>query len=108
MKRKIIHNTHPGELLREEIIIPNHLTITEVAAMLGVTRPSLSNIVNEKAAISPLMALRIAKVFGGNAELWIRMQASYDLREAEKKARTLHLKPFKYELAFKFEIFSYN
>ena len=98
MKRKIAHNTHPGELFREEIIVPNRLTITEVAAMLGVTRPSLSNVINEKAAISPMMALSIAKVFGGNAELWIRMQASYDLREAEKKAKTLHLKPHKYEL----------
>ena len=99
MKRKIVHNTHPGELLREEIITPNHLTITEVAAMLGVTRPSLSNIVNEKAAVSPMMALRIEKVFGGNAELWIRMQASYDLREAEKNAKTLNLKPYKYKVA---------
>src|SRR6266446_1873872 len=96
MKRRIAHNTHLATLLWKEIITPNHLTITEVAAMLGVTRPSLSNIVNEKAAISPMMALRIAKVFGGNAELWIRMQASCDLREAEKKAKALHLKPYKY------------
>ncbi len=99
MKRRIAHNTHPGELLREEIIEPNNLTITEVAAMLGVTRPALSNVVNEKAAISPMMALRITRVFGGNAELWIRMQASYDLREAEKNAKKLHLKPYKYEFA---------
>ena len=98
MKRRITHNTHPGELLREEIIEPNNLSVTEVAVMLGVTRSALSNVVNEKAAISPMMALRIAKVFGGNAELWIRMQASYDLREAEKNAKTLYLKPYKYEL----------
>ena len=98
MKRNVAHNTHPGELLREEIIGPNKLTITEVADMLGVTRPALSNVVNEKAAISPMMALRITKVFGGNAELWVRMQASYDLREAEKIAKKLHLKPYQYEL----------
>lgn len=99
MKRGITHNTHPGELLRAEIIESNNLTITEVAAMLGVTRPALSNVVNEKAAISPMMALRIAKVFGGSAELWVRMQASHDLREAEMKADQLQLKPYNYKEA---------
>lgn len=96
MKRNITHNTHPGELLREEIIKANGLSITKVATMLGVTRPSISNIVNQKAAISPTMALRISKVFGGNASLWVRMQASYDLREAESKWKNIKLKPFKY------------
>ena len=96
MKRAISHNTHPGELLRAEIIASNKLTITAVAEMLGVTRAALSNVVNEKAAISPLMAIRLEKVFGGSAELWIRMQASYDLREAAIKAKKIKLKPFKY------------
>ena len=63
MNRKIKHNTHPGELFREEIINAYGLTITEVAEMLGVTRPAISNLVNEKAGMSPMMALRIAKVF---------------------------------------------
>jgi addiction module HigA family antidote len=67
--------------------------------MLGVTRPALSNIVNEKAAISPMMALRITKVFGGNAELWVRMQASHDLREAAIKAKQLNLQPYNYKEA---------
>jgi len=67
--------------------------------MLGVTRPSISNIVNEKAAISPLMALRITKVFGGNAELWVRLQSAYDLREAEKQAKNLVLKPYSFKTA---------
>lgn len=96
MKRAI---THPGELLKEEIIVANKLSISAVAEMLGVTRAALSNVLNEKAAISPMMALRIEKVFGGNAELWIRMQATYDLRMAERKMKKLNLKPFKYELA---------
>lgn len=99
MKRAIHHNTHPGELLKEEIIVSNNLTITAVAEMLGVTRAALSNLINKKAAISPLMAIRIEKVFGGNAELWIRMQASYDLREAEKKAKKLKLKPYIFSLS---------
>jgi addiction module HigA family antidote len=98
MKRAIAHITHPGELLKEEIIVANKLSISAVAEMLGVTRAALSNVLNEKAAISPMMALRIEKVFGGNAELWIRMQATYDLRMAERKMKKLNLKPFKYEL----------
>lgn len=90
---------HPGEVFREEVIVPNNLTITEVAAMLGVTRPSISHLVNEKAAMSPMMALRIAKVFGGTPDLWIMMQANYDLRVAKSQAKNLHLKPYKYEVA---------
>lgn len=98
MKRAIAHITHPGELLKEEIIVANKLSISAVAEMLGVTRAALSNVLNEKAAISPMMALRVEKVFGGNAELWIRMQATYDLRMAERKMKKLNLKPFKYQL----------
>jgi addiction module HigA family antidote len=98
MKRGIRHNTHPGELLKEEILKANNLSITETSIMLGVTRAALSNVINEKAGISPLMALRIAKVFGGSAEFWVRMQAAYDLRnaEAELAKKKLRLKPYKY------------
>jgi|SRR5665213_459849 len=101
MKRGISHNTHPGELLKEEILKANNLSITEASLMLGVTRAALSNIANEKAAITPLMALRIAKVFGGTAEFWVRLQAAHDLRnaEAELSKKKLRLKPYKYEQA---------
>lgn len=101
MKRKIKHNTHPGELLKEEILKANNLSITDAASMLAVTRSALSNVLNEKAAVSPLMALRISKVFGGTAEFWVRMQASYDLHiaEAELAKKKLRLKPYKYNVA---------
>jgi len=101
MKRGIRHNTHPGELLKEEILKANNLSITETALMLGVTRAALSNVINEKAAVSPLMALRISKVFGGTAEFWVRMQTAYDLRiaEAELAKQKLRLKPYKYDAA---------
>lgn len=100
MKRGIAHNTHPGELLKEEILNANNLSITEVAKMLGVTRAAFSNVINEKAAISPLMALRITKVFGGTADFWVRMQASHDLRKAEIviSKKKIHLKPYKYSM----------
>ena len=64
--------------------------------MLGVTLPAISNLVNEKAGMSPMMALRIAKVFGGNAALWVRMQATYDLRIAENNWENIKLKPYKH------------
>jgi len=85
MKRGIEHNTHPGELLREDIIQANGLTISKAAELLGVTRPTLSNILNEKTSITPNMSLRIAKVFGGSADFWLRMQLAHDLRKAEKQ-----------------------
>lgn len=61
---------------------------------MGVSRAALSNVVNERAAISPEMAVRIATVFGGTADIWIRLQAKYDLQKAEEKIKRLHLKPF--------------
>ncbi|MFC3560083.1 HigA family addiction module antitoxin [Pedobacter jamesrossensis] len=83
MERGIKENTHPGEILREEIIKVNNLTVIKAAELLKVTRPTLSNILNCKASITPNMAIRIEKVFGGNASLWLRLQTSYDLRKAE-------------------------
>lgn len=85
MEREIKENTHPGEILREEVIKVNNLTIIKAAELLKVTRPTLSNILNCKASITPNMAIRIEKVFGGNASLWLRLQATYDLRKAEKE-----------------------
>lgn len=85
MKRGIKHNTHPGELLKIDVIQANNLLITKAAEMLDVTRPTLSNLLNEKASISPNMALRIEKVFGGKAEFWLNMQVSYNLRKERAK-----------------------
>jgi len=97
-QRGIAHNTHPGEILKEEIINANHSTVAKTAMLLGVTRLTLSNIISGKSAITPTMALRIATVFGGNASLWIRLQTSYDLRKAEREFEKSHvrLEPFSY------------
>ncbi len=84
MKRGIKHNTHPGELLYHDILKENNLTISEAARLLMVNRSALSNVLNGKAAISPSMAIRLEKAFGGNASLWLKMQAKYDLRKAEQ------------------------
>jgi addiction module HigA family antidote len=95
MIRNLKHNIHPGEILKEEVVLANHLTITEAAILMDISRISLSNVLNRKAPITPLLATRIAKVFGGTAEIWIRLQLSFDMREAEQFSKNLKLKPFK-------------
>src|SRR3972149_3560753 len=77
---------HPGLSVRHDCIEPLGLTITETARVLGVTRQALNNLVNGKAAISPEMAIRLDKAFGGGAETWLRLQAAYDLAQAKKRA----------------------
>ena len=70
---------HPGTFVLHECIEPLNLTITDAAAALGVTRTTLSELVNGKRGISPEMAVRLSKVFGGSAETWLIQQAQYDL-----------------------------
>ena len=76
--------THPGEVLREDVIKPLGLSVTEAAKHLGVTRKTLSALINCKAAISPEMAIRIGKATETSLESWLFMQA-LDLWLAEKK-----------------------
>ena len=77
---------HPGLSVRHDCIESLGLTITEAARALGVTRQALNNLVNCKAAVSPEMAIRLDKAFGGGADTWLRLQAAYDLAQAEKHA----------------------
>ena len=70
---------HPGRIVRQDCIEPLGLTITEAAKALGVTRQALNNLVNGKAGISPEMAVRLSKAFGGSPEMWLRLQGNYDL-----------------------------
>lgn len=84
-----MHNPpHPGETLREDILPVLGLTITEAAKQLGVTRAALSRVLNEHAAISPEMALRLEGWLGvengGRADVWIGQQTAYDLWKARK------------------------
>ena len=70
---------HPGGFVLRQCIEPLGLNITQAAAALGVTRTTLSELVNGKRGISPEMAVRLSKVFGGSAETWLVQQAQYDL-----------------------------
>ena len=72
---------HPGSVVLCECIAPLGLTITQAAAALGVTRTTLSELVNGKRGISPEMAIRLAQVFGGSAQSWITQQAHYELAQ---------------------------
>lgn len=74
--------THPGIILREDILIPLGLTITEAAKGIGVTRKTLSEFVNEKSSLSPEMAIRIAEATGTTPESWMNMQNRLDLWNA--------------------------
>ncbi len=82
-KRKL---THPGEVLREDIIKPLGLSVTESAKCLGVTRKTLSLLLNGKASLSPEMAIRIGKATKTTPESWLFMQAKLDLWIASKKS----------------------
>jgi addiction module HigA family antidote len=76
--------THPGEILREDVFPALGRTKVEIAKLLGVSRRALYNILEEKAPITPQMALRVGKLTGSTPESWLRMQQSFDLRIAEK------------------------
>jgi addiction module HigA family antidote len=87
---------HPGEHVRRDCIEPLGLSITEAARHLGVTRQALNNLVNGHSGVSPEMALRLSKAFGGSPQVWLGMQMQYDLAQAMKKAgsiRVTRLKP---------------
>lgn len=75
---------HPGAVVLQECIEPLGLSITDAAAALGVTRNTLSELVNGKRGISPEMAVRLEKVFGASAESWLVQQAQYDLAHVHR------------------------
>lgn len=81
---------HPGSVVLRQCIEPLGLTITDAATALGVTRTTLSELVNGKRGVSPEMAVRLSKIFGGSAESWLVQQAQYDL--AHVRAERIKLK----------------
>ncbi len=83
---------HPGEILRSSIEEGLGLTVTAVAKGLGVSRKTLSAIVNERSGISPEMAIRLEKGIGSTAEQWLLMQAAYDLAQAQKQASKIRVR----------------
>ena len=85
---------HPGGFVKNEIIEPLGLSVTRVAEVLGVTRATLSTLLNERAHLSPEMAVRIEKAFGVSMDTLMRMQNSYDIAQARERASQIHVAPF--------------
>jgi addiction module HigA family antidote len=85
---------HPGEVIRELCIAPLGLSVTEASKGLGVSRKTLSALLNGRFGISPEMAIRLSKAFGGSAESWLIQQAQYDLWQVAQKAGEIKVKAF--------------
>ncbi len=83
---------HPGLSVRHDCLEPLGLNVSEAARKLGVSRKQLSDIVNCRSGISPEMAIRLDKAFGGGAETWYRLQSAYELAQAMKKADQIKVK----------------
>jgi antitoxin HigA-1 len=87
-----MHNPpHPGEVLRALCLEPLGLSVTETAKSLGVSRKTLSSILNGRAGISPEMAVRLSIAFDTSAESWLNQQLQYDLWHAERRRRRLRV-----------------
>lgn len=82
---KGLRPVHPGEIIREDILPALKRPKTEIARLLGVSRQTLYDILNEKKPISANMALRFGKMFGDGPEIWLRMQSNYDLKIAGRE-----------------------
>ncbi len=88
-----MHNPpHPGEVIRLLCLDPLGLSVTEAAHALGVSRKTLSAILNGRSGISPEMAIRLGKAFDTSPESWLNQQVQYDLWKAEQQSRDLHVK----------------
>ncbi|MCI0737298.1 MAG: HigA family addiction module antitoxin [Beijerinckiaceae bacterium] len=89
---KMKNPPHPGLSVKRDCLEPLALSVTEAAKILNVSRKQLSDLVNCHAGISPEMAIRLDKAFGGGAETWHRLQASYDMTQAMKKASRIKVR----------------
>jgi len=89
----LMHNPpHPGEIIREFCLEPLNLSVTEAAKALGVSRKTLSAILNGRAGISPEMAIRLSIAFDTTPESWLNQQIQYDLWNAEQRRNELQVK----------------
>ncbi|MFO1170652.1 MAG: HigA family addiction module antitoxin [Hyphomicrobiaceae bacterium] len=86
---------HIGGLIRRTVIEPLGLSVTDGAAILGVTRPALSNLLNGRASLSADMAVRIERAFGPSADHLLRMQVAYDIAMARADRSNLAVRPYK-------------
>lgn len=86
---------HPGLSVRLNCLAPFGLTVSQGAEVLGVSRTTLSRLINGQAGVSPEMAIRLAKAFGATPDIWIRMQAAHDLAQARQHEADIKVKRYK-------------
>jgi len=87
--------THPGEFIREDILLELNLTQGELAEMLGVSRRSINQLVNEKRSVTADMALRLGKFTNTSPQMWLNLQTAVDLWEASRSTEALaHIQPY--------------
>jgi addiction module HigA family antidote len=92
---RVLNPAHPGSFVKTEIIEPLGLSVTEAAQVLGVTRTALSTFLNGHSSLSPDMAIRVEKAFGLSMETLMRMQNSFDIAEAHKRAPEIDVAPYR-------------
>ena len=99
MKKMKRQPTHPGKIIKEDYLKPLSLTITEMATTLGISRKTLSKILNERGTVTPDMALRLSRAFDTTPDLWLNLQKNYDLWQAEHSSKEwLRVKPLTTQL----------
>lgn len=84
--------SHPGRILREEVLRSRGLTVTEAARALGVSRKHLSRLIHEHVPVSVEMAVRLGKAFSADAEFWLRLQAAHDVAQIRKLGRKIKVR----------------
>ena len=92
MNTQMYNPPHPGEVIKELCLEPLELSVTKAAEALGVSRKTLSSILNGRAGISPEMAIRLSKAFNTTPESWLNQQVQYDLWLAQKESKTIKVK----------------
>jgi antitoxin HigA-1 len=88
-RRNRLPPVHPGEIIKEDILPSVGLTVTAAAKALGVSRQMLHDILAQRKPLSAVMCLRVARLFGGSPEVWMRLQAAYDLKKTEQNKKVM-------------------
>lgn len=80
--------THPGKIIKEDYLLPLSISIKDMASTLGISRKTLSKIINERGSITPEMALRLSRAFETTPDLWLNLQKNYDLWQAKHSSNS--------------------
>lgn len=99
MRKLIRRPTHPGNIIKEDYLLPLSVTIKDMAETLGVSRKTLSKIINARGAVTPDMALRLSRAFDTSPDFWLNLQKNYDLWQAEAASTEWQkVKPFPHQM----------